>query len=372
MRHIKKLLAIILAGIISTSILASCSREPDMSKLISFTDFIADFSEEYTYLEKSPDKDFIVLNLTDIHLDNAEWREGRIEKQIIEYVIEELINRVQPDLITVSGDLSYAGNTTAYKKVGELLEKYDIPWAPVWGNHDHEKGPEYVDKLEKKYMDCENCLYQEGDEELGKGNYIISIVENGQPITGLFMMDTHETQKYTDENGNEYEGYAMLNEEQHIWYKYRVLNMKDLGYKDSAIVAHMPIYAYRTAFVNAFKDESLANSISVEQSYEDQYWNEGYEDSYGVRYEFGGFPPIEDGFIDILDEYDHTTYMIVGHDHVNNFVINYRDVNLVYGMKTGIASYYDKNLNGGTVMRITSEGIEEIYHEYVNIDHFFE
>ncbi len=371
--HIMKKIALFLLAVFALTAFTSCASDAQgKPTLLEFTDFTPHFNEEYIVLEKSPDEDFIVLNLTDTQLDNKEWDEGKITREILEYTIDELIKKTQPDLITISGDIAWAGHTKAYKMVAECVNAYGIPWAPVWGNHDNEDGIEYVDKIEEMYMKYDNCIYREGEKELGSGNYVVSIEENGTPITAIFMMDTHDHDIYIDENGNEYEGYSKLNDEQKNWYELRAMSMKTLGYKDSAIIMHIPIFAYRTAFVEAFKQDIDPNTITWQDSSNDEYWNEGYEASYGVRYEYGGFPPVEDGVMDILEDIGHTKYMVVGHDHVNNFVINYRGVNLVYGLKTGMGCYWDQRLNGGTVLRITSNGIEELYHEYINVDHIVE
>ena len=368
---LKKLAALALASTFTVAILAACSQE-EPPELLDFLNYTPHFNEEYTVLEKSPDEDFIVLNLTDTQMDTGEWEEGEICRDILEYTVTELINRVQPDLITISGDLAWAGETQAYRMLADFIDSFNIPWAPVWGNHDNEDGIEYVDVIERLYTQYENCIYQEGPKELGSGNYVISIEENGTPITGIFMMDTHDHDEYVDANGKTYEGYSRLNDEQQLWYKYRAESMKVLGYKDSAIIMHIPIYAYKDAFAAAFNQSVDPSSITWEDSYNDEYWNEGYEDSYGVRYEYGGFPPVEDGMMDVLEAIGHTKYMIVGHDHINNFVINYRGMNLVYALKTGMGCYWDQRLNGGTVLRITSDGIAELRHEYVDVDHIVE
>lgn len=338
--------------------------------LMDFEAFTPHFNEEYIVLEKSPDEDFIVLNLTDPQLDTNEWDEDDIERKILEYTIDELIKKTQPDLITISGDLSWGKNChKSYKMFAELLEKYDIPWAPVWGNHDNEDGVYVVDSIEKLYSRYENCIYKEGEPELGSGNYVISIEENGTPITAIFMIDSHDHDTYIDANGNEYEDYSKLNDEQINWYKLRAESLKSLGYQDSAIVLHIPIHGYRTAFNAAFNSEYDSTSISWEESYDDKYWNAGYENSSGLNNEGIWSSPVEDGMRELIENIGNTKCIIAGHDHKNNFIINYNDVYYVYGLKTGMGCYWDQKLNGGTIVRISSNGIEEVYHEYINVDH---
>ena len=54
-------------------------------------------------LKKSPDRDFLILNLTDPQLGNDEWDENHKNYKILTTTIRTLIERERPDLITVSG-----------------------------------------------------------------------------------------------------------------------------------------------------------------------------------------------------------------------------------------------------------------------------
>ena len=48
-------------------------------------------------------------------------------------------------------------------------------------------------------------------------------------------------------------------------------------------------------------------------------------------------------------------------------MIPYQGVRLAYGLKTGAGCYYDPRLNGGTVIRVTSDGVAEVSHEFVDM-----
>ena len=50
---------------------------------------------------------------------------------------------------------------------------------------------------------------------------------------------------------------------------------------------------------------------------------------------------------------------------MNNFSINYRGVRLTYALKTGPGAYWEPEMNGGTVIKIGSRGLCDMYHEYV-------
>ena len=83
-------------------------------------------------LQKRQGKDFIILNLTDTQLSNEEWDEGHPNRKILEYTITELIQRSNPDLITISGDIAWAGHDIAYDKFADFIESFHIPWAPIF------------------------------------------------------------------------------------------------------------------------------------------------------------------------------------------------------------------------------------------------
>ena len=55
-------------------------------------------------LKKIPDRDFLVLNISDPQLGDNEWEEGSKEKSILEYTVKTLVEKTSPDLITVSGE----------------------------------------------------------------------------------------------------------------------------------------------------------------------------------------------------------------------------------------------------------------------------
>ena len=168
-------------------------------------------------LKKSPDKDFIVLNITDPQLSTEEWANGHLHRKILETTMKALMERVQPDLITVSGDLAWAGQDAAYDAFATFIDSFQIPWAPIWGNHDNQNGPEFIDRVADRYLTYKHCLYEKGDPALGNGNYLISIEENGKPVEALVMVDSHDKTPFTAENSEEHAEWAKLTPAQGVW-----------------------------------------------------------------------------------------------------------------------------------------------------------
>jgi len=317
-------------------------------------------------LSKSKEKDFIVLNLSDPQMGDSEWEESHQHYKILTETVRTLVERVHPDLITVSGDLSWAGNNIAYEKLASFLDTFRIPWAPVWGNHDNQDGPEAVDKVVDGYLQHPYCLYEKGDPAIGNGNYIIRITEEGRPVEAILMMDSHDRDPWVNEQGEETWGWAKLIPEQLEWYRQQIEALKADGFTDTTMIMHIPIYAYWDAWKAAIRPDVEHEKLTVEESYNGSCWNDGYKECFGVRYEDICSYPEDEGAFALIRELGSTHHIISGHDHVNNFVIPYEGVKFIYSMKTGAGCYWKPILNGGTVLRITAQGVADVHHEYVD------
>ena len=126
-------------------------------------------------LQKSAGRDFRILNFSDTHMRKSELAEGHLFRAVFERTITEAINRVKPDLITISGDVSWSGDDAAHAWLADYFDSFGIPWAPVMGNHDHQCGEAFVDGIADVFLSHKNCLFEKGDAALGCGNYIILI-----------------------------------------------------------------------------------------------------------------------------------------------------------------------------------------------------
>ena len=305
-------------------------------------------------LQKSPEKDFVVLNLTDTQLGTPDWEEGHINRRVIERTVAELIKRTSPDIITVTGDISYAGDYEAYERFADFLDSFGIPWAPIWGNHDNQDGDEAVDSVASRYLDHPLCIYEKGDQSLGNGNYVIAIEQEGKIVEALIMTDTHDK-------------IPQLIPAQVDWYREQVDMLNKLGCKESSLVLHVPIYAYREVWEQASRKDVDYRAVRPENSSDAGIWNDGFASSFGVCHEDVYVYPSDDGAMQAIVELGSTKYVVCGHAHVNNFVIPYKGITFVYALKTGTGSYCDPKLNGGTVLSVSENGISKVWHEYVDI-----
>ena len=317
-------------------------------------------------LQKDPNRDFRVLNLTDPQLDDGDWAENRKGRKLLEYTVNSLVERTRPDLITVSGDISYGGHETAYKSFGKFLDSFGIPWAFVFGNHDVQGGPEALEKAAELLASGGKSLFEPGERALGCGNYVISIEQNGKPLHALIMMDSHDRREYTDQNGGVCLAWADVSPEQIGWYRERVKELSALGAEESTLIMHIPLYTYHEAAKAAFKEDIDLKAVPPFDGGQKGYFNEGYEDSFGVMYEGVCSYPEDNGFFDVIKECGLTKTVLCGHDHVNSFAVTYKGVRLVYSLKTGMGCYWDPRLNGGTLLTIDNAGKLSAKHVFVD------
>ena len=313
-------------------------------------------------LQKQKDKKFTVLNLSDPQLSNSEWNPGRTEGELLKNTVEYLIKKVQPDLITISGDLAWAEEYESYANLSDLMESYGIPWAPVFGNHDNQRGPEAVNKAAEIMMARPHCLLEKGDPALGCGNYVIGIEEEGKLVHGILMMDSHDRKDWVDEEGNHHNDWADLDPIQFPWYREQVEELKTRGARESSVLMHIPLYTYRPAVEAALRSDIDRSAVSPFNGEQGDCWNPGFENSFGVLYEGISSFVKENGFFDEILAADHTKTVLCGHDHVNTIGVYWQGVLLSFTLKTGCGCYWNPKINGGTILTIDSDGHMELEH----------
>ena len=296
-------------------------------------------------IEKNPDKDFVILNLSDI-----QCHDGEAFSQVGEFyeeTIDKLIKKVSPDLITLTGDNAF--DSFAHLKLIDFLESYAIPWAPVMGNADH-TGCVSEFWLAYRLSRAKHCLFDFGPEGHGFGNYIINIRENGKAIHTLFMMDTHHEEEMMKGS------YDHLTAEQIRWYEWAVRGIAQAEGKTvpSTAVMHIPVPEIQDAWDSVF-------------DYEKQELTGRYKDEpFCKMHEKNGAPLFNNGFFEKACGLGSTVNMMFGHDHINCFCIEYKGINLIYAMKTGYGCYWENETNGGTTITVGSDGKTRVSHNYIN------
>lgn len=300
--------------------------------------------EDTFVLTKEAGEDFVILNFTDMHFADYDYR--AFTAFLASATMKRLVKKVQPDLITVSGDIVCTESTVfAIKRFTDLMNSFGIPWAPVFGNHDAEGNCD-ANYLADIMMQSPYCLFKKGDPSMGCGNYIINIAEqtDGEQkiVNSLILMDTHGSH---------------LNETQVEWYKWAAKGIQTVTGEatETTVLFHIPNVQYQYAYDAAWDSEQKKWRDGFDASGE---WNEKIccpRDADGN--------PVDNGFFSAVKEVGTTKSIFCGHEHMNNFSIVYEGVRMTYTLKVGMGSGFKPGFNGGTQINISDSGVsfEHLY-----------
>lgn len=302
--------------------------------------------DENGYTVFITDKDFKILQLTDIHLGGGFLSYNKDKKAL--NATAAMITAEKPDLVIITGDISFPtpqamtlNNKNGAKLIINLMEKLGVYWTVVLGNHDSEAYSYYSrEKVGDFYEDSslKYCLFEKGTDAIdGVGNYIINIKNSEGLITqSLFMLDSHS---YTDKD---YFGifwrYDNIKQNQIDWYSGQVDKMTELNesvknlsvtadntYVSSLCFFHIPLREYLYAYTE-YTDNGSKNTDNVK--YIDGKIGEGGRLIYCGTH--------DDEFFESLKG---TKALFCGHDHLNNLSLKYKEVVLCYGMSIDYLAY---------------------------------
>lgn len=351
----------------------------------------------FVTVEKDPNKDFVVLNISDTHLSDYDYR--LLTGELALRDIKRLVKEVKPDLITLSGDIVCAASEyNSVKKLTETMNSFRIPWAPVFGNHDGEASNIDKDFLAEVMIGDgydpaggNYCLMRKGPNNLGNeddpndkrvGNYVILVNEkvSNKTVHAFFMMDT---------------GNSQLTDSQISWYCQNVSTLhRYYGDVKSTLVVHIPLAQYYYAYMegyNADKKEWIDSykelgaygdcyedvccykskfSTLTEMVKSEEYkairlkYGNRFNTRYCEKYFLKNGVPKDSGIFDVIKELGSTKTVVCGHDHLNCFYVPFDGIDLVYSLKNGMGSGYKVGRNGGTVLTV-SEGKAKISYYYL-------
>lgn len=289
-------------------------------------------------VEKNSNQDFKILLLTDTQL----WMNPKDNKACYDQ-IRKLVAQTTPDLIATVGD-NVSGVTSRFllKEWIDVMDSFQIPWAPVFGNHDSEIPMTTLNWQGDQLLKSEYCLFQKGPSNLyGCGNYAVNITEKGEPIYTLFLLDNGRYYEYEDGSKREiYMGY-----EQIAWYEWNVKGIEKAAGRliPSMTFSHFALPEMR----QAVEKNGIYNESDKSYTISDAY-------GFGKCAYLPGVSPVNSGFFDRCLALSSTTHIFCGHDHENNASITHQGITMTYGLKTGPspAPWNSAEETGGTIITI--------------------
>ena len=309
-------------------------------------------------------RDVRVLQLTDTQfIDYSQLREGDEvssmyapeKKEAFCYrYIRQVVNRYQPDLILVTGDIVYGkfdDNGSALTEYIAFMEEFKIPWAPIFGNHDGESRMG-ADWQCQQFENAEYCLFKQR-ELTGNGNYTVGIQQGDRLQRVFFMLDSNGVASMSEEtaaNGHSRREVG-FGADQIKWYKEEAKKIKEESPKTKlSFVFHIQLTAFQNA-IREYVDYENFSSLDLDK-----------EESAQSKGDFGyiGHTTKNDWDADFqvwngLKELGVDS-IFVGHEHCNSFSIVYDGIRLQYGQKSSQYDRYNKIINGNVVGSYDHEG----------------
>ena len=332
--------------------------------------------DENGYWTFTTDRELKIMHLTDVHLGGG-WMSKKQDTMALN-AIAKMVSVEKPDLVVITGDIAYPvpyestaiNNLPPHQTFATFMESLGVYWTVTFGNHDSEFYSTYSREEISEYYsnpDFKYCLYQDNEDLYGCGNSVINVKNSQGIITqSIFTIDSnaytgdgliemlaweydniHEDQvewyKTTVQNNNEYNKnlIATLDNKDELLAKYEKLN--------TLLFFHIPIAEYGDAWFeyveNGYKDTEDAKLMfgTAGESGDVVYSSELPDELFETMIELGG---------------KHGTF--VGHDHLNNFSIEYKGIRLTYGLSIDYLAYLNVHKLGSqrgcTMITVNPDG----------------
>jgi hypothetical protein len=145
--------------------------------------------------------------------------------------LTDIITATNPDLIILTGDNIYGKfdhNGSVWTAFVNFMDSFDIPWAPIFGNHDNESNMG-VDWQCEQLMKAENCLFMQRTLT-GNCNYSVAITQGGEIKRVFYMLDSNgigSPSAATLANGHT-STTPGFGSDQIVWYTEQIERMQEL------------------------------------------------------------------------------------------------------------------------------------------------
>lgn len=324
----------------------ACKERLDTDDLvIYYTLNIPDF-----VVEVPEGRDPVVLQLSDTQIiDAGQTREGRtgvdynlwatdqIEERCYDY-LTEVITEINPNFIIITGDVIYGefdDNGSVWTSFVQFMDSFEIPWSPVFGNHDNESKMG-VDWQCEQLENAEYCLFEQ-KTLTGNGNYSVGIAQGGELKRVFYMLDTNGCGNASAEslaNGHTTKSVG-FGSDQIAWYTEQISQLKAVSPDTKISFAyHIQQAIFADAYAKyGFNQAEKYQDINIDRLEDKAEGDFGYigrqlkgpwDSSYTV---WKGMKALG------VDS------VFVGHEHCNSASVVYDGVRFQFGQKS---SEYDR------------------------------
>lgn len=325
---------------------------------VVFGEDIADILKTKKVLRFNKDGNFRILVLGDIQSSASPLQENNQEN------IKKLVDKEKPNLVLFAGDNSIRMNTeerlrTYINSMVGYIEEKQIPWAHVYGNHDHE-GALSKEAQEEIFESFEWCITERGPKDIaGVGNCVLPVFasNSNKPVFNVWAIDSgtylsKDEQMQVAPKKSPYRGagstnYDYIRPNQIAWYVETSKKLEKYAGKKipGLMVFHIPLQESFFAWEN----------------------REGLEFT-GEKREGVCASVINSGLFATILERGDVKAIVNGHDHINDYMVKYMGVILSFCSTPSTGSYHNKDMLGGRVFVINEKSPDEIttYMSYLN------
>ncbi|KAF9930370.1 purple acid phosphatase [Mortierella alpina] len=264
-------------------------------------------------------------------------------------MMERMLDAEHPDLVVFSGDnVDGITSNDAYAtilKYSKPVVDRRLPWTIIFGNHD-EEGDLSREEMMRSVQDIPYSLSQRGPLDVsGTGNYVLSIhrsdgsenFRDEEEVSGLGHKDSRFHLYFLDSGAYsfnlEYPGWDWIKDDQVEWFrqtsraitsKYR---KKDIP--NALAFFHIPIPEYDLTEEVGEGDPNDSADAGMKKP----------RRIVGDKREGVSTPSYNSGMFDAIYESEDVRATTAGHDHLNDYCLDHRGINLCYGGGLGYGSY---------------------------------
>lgn len=311
---------------------------PVVALTLSSCGAVIDYKEhldDYVFTMKYHDN-FNILQLTDIHWNvntsskSSEIYMNKLLKEVDRKIKAEQGDNAKIDLIELTGDQFMLANSHHVEDFVRYFEakaeEYGFYYASVWGNHDRH-GLYNPNWLAKQFTEAKHSLYKELNDNLyGRSNFVINLTDDGtkEGSTKWQLVNLDSGASVAESALSIKRNYDYIRKEQTDWWK----REHDKVGGSATTVPTIAYYHIETqdndeAYIEARKEGStIKNKFFKLEGFADNGTENGKSD-----------------FIDVGSQ-NNLKAAFMGHDHNNDWTVEYKGVVIGLGVKTGPELYY--------------------------------
>ena len=281
---------------------------------------------------------FKIVQFTDVH-----WIYDDPKSEEAAERMREVLDAERPDLVVYTGDIIFAKPAApALQRALEPAIERGIPFAVTWGNHDDEQDMTRAE-LSAYIKDMKGNLTLHTEGISGQTNYTLSVKSSDgrRDAAVLYIFDSHSYSKI-----ERVKGYDWIKHDQVAWY---IEQSKAFTAKNGG--APLPALAFMHIPLPEMRDMTQNQNIYM----------------VGTRKEMVCAPEINTGLATAMLSAGDVMGLFVGHDHVNDYVVDWYGILMGYGRFTGGKTVYHDipQGNGARVIELI-EGSRDI-HTWIRI-----